>query len=108
MDGDIDVFLGIAGQDKDLLGIASAYCQEELHEFDDDAYDALCELINVLNGSYATVLSSDDIEVALHPPVFYMNTKVEGYRGFYVASFVLDKYRFKLLMAADDKISMIA
>ncbi|MGN0316457.1 MAG: chemotaxis protein CheX [Lachnospira sp.] len=108
MDGDIDVFLGVAGQDEDLLGVASAFCQEEISEFDSDAYDAICEFINIMNGAYATKLSSEEIQVTLHPPVFYMNTKVQGYRGFYIVSFALDEHRFKLLMAADDKINMIA
>lgn len=108
MDGDIDVFLGVAGKDEDLLGLASAFCQEEISEFDNDAYDAICEFINIMNGTYATKLSSEKIHVSLHPPVFYIDTKVEGKRGFYIVSFKLDEHRFKLLMAADDKISMIA
>ena len=33
MDGDIDVFLGVAGNSKELLRLASAYAQEELEEF---------------------------------------------------------------------------
>lgn len=70
MDGDIDVFLGVAGDNRELLKVASTFAQEDIEEFDEDAYDALCELINVMNGAYATKLGEADIEVTLHPPVF--------------------------------------
>lgn len=109
MDGDIDVFLGIAGDDKDLLCVASAFSQEELQEFDADAYDALCELINVMNGAYATRLSGEEkIELSLHPPVFYTNTSIKAEVGLYIVTFSMNRHKFNLLMAADDKIKLIA
>lgn len=108
MDGDIDVFLGVAGNSKELLRLASAYAQEELDEFDADAYDALCELINVMNGAYATRLCNEDIDVTLHPPVFYRNTEVTADNGLYVVTFAMGDNLFKILMAADDKIRLSA
>jgi len=108
MDGDIDVFLGVAGDSVQLLKVASAYAQEDMKEFDADAYDALCELINVMNGAYATQLGDEDIEVTLHPPVFYKNTELEGDKGFYVMSFKMSGNDFKVIMAADNKIKLSA
>ena len=108
MDGDIDVFLGVAGNSKELLRLASAYAQEELEEFDEDAYDALCELINIMNGAYATRLCNEDIDVTLHPPVFYRNTEVTADNGLYVVTFAMGDNLFKILMAADDKIRLSA
>ena len=61
MDGDIDVFLGIAGEDADLLCVASTFSQEDMNKFDADAYDAICELINIINGAYATKLSYEEM-----------------------------------------------
>lgn len=108
MDGDIDVFLGVAGDDNELLSLASAYSREELKEFDSDAYDALCELINIMNGAYATELGNKDIEVTLHPPVFYMDTQVKSDGGFYVVSFNMAGHFFKILMCANNRIQLIA
>ena len=108
MDGDIDVFLGVAGNSKELLRLASAYAQEELEEFDEDAYDALCELINIMNGAYAARLCDKEIEVRLHPPVFYRNTEVTADNGLYVVTFAMGDNLFKILMAADDKIRLSA
>ena len=106
MDGDIDVFLGIAGDDSDLLCVASVFSQEELSEFDSDAYDAICELINIINGAYATKLSYEDIEVSLHPPVFYKDTQIKADNGMYVVTFSMNGHRFNLIMVADDKIKL--
>ena len=90
MDGDIDVFLGIAGDDDDLLCVASVFSQEELSEFDSDA----------------TKLSYEDIEVALHPPVFYKDTQIKADNGMYVVTFSMKGHRFNLIMVADDKIKL--
>ncbi|WP_027438379.1 chemotaxis protein CheX [Lachnospira multipara] len=108
MDGDIDVFLGIAGNDDELVELASVFAGEDFTELDMDAYDALCELINVMNGAYATKLSGSEIEVTLHPPVFYKDTCVTSETGLYVAAFEMNKKTFKLLMAANDKIKLNA
>ena len=99
-------FLGIAGDDDDLLCVASVFSQEELSEFDSDAYDSICELINVINGAYATKLSYEDIEVALHPPVFYKDTQIKADNGMYVVTFSMKGHRFNLIMVADDKIKL--
>ena len=108
MDGDIDVFLGIAGEDDELVELASVFAGEDFTELDMDAYDALCELINVMNGAYATKLSGSEIEVTLHPPVFYKDTSVASDTGLYVAAFEMNGKTFKLLMAANDKIKLKA
>ena len=106
MDGDIDVFLGIAGEDADLLCVASTFSQEDMNKFDADAYDAICELINIINGAYATKLSYEEIEVSLHPPVFYQDTQIKADNGMYVVTFNMKGHRFNLLMVADDKVKL--
>ena len=98
MDGDEDVFLGIGGQVAGLLKVASVYGQEEFQELDADAYDALCELINCVNGLFATELSSQDIEVILRPPVFYNNVNVQG-KGFYVAGMSIYGISFDIILS---------
>mgnify|MGYP001199670188 CR=1 FL=1 len=35
MDGDIDVFLGVAGDNRELLKVASTFAQEDIEEFDE-------------------------------------------------------------------------
>ena len=49
MDGDQEIFFGISGEDETLLEIASVFARYEFDTFDEDAYDAICELINCVN-----------------------------------------------------------
>lgn len=84
MDGDMDIFFGIIGSDEVLLKVASDFAMEDFQEFDMDAYDAVCELINCTNGAFATRLCDDDIDVVLYPPVFYDNVHITSEKGFYV------------------------
>ncbi|MDO5402509.1 MAG: chemotaxis protein CheX [Eubacteriales bacterium] len=108
MDGDADIFLGIAGEDDAMLKVASQFAMEELGQFDVDAYDALCELINVMNGAYATRLGEDNIVVNLHPPVFYTDTMIAVDKGLYVVTFAMGDKEFQMLMAVDEKVKMTA
>ena len=108
MDGDADIFLGIAGENDALLKVASIFAMEDLSQFDVDAYDALCELINIMNGAYATRLGESDIVVNMHPPVFYTDTLVEVDNGLYVVTFAMDNKEFQVLMAVDEKVRMTA
>ena len=72
-----------------------------MNKFDADAYDAICELINIIKGAYATKLSYEEIEVSLHPPVFYQDTQIKADNGMYVVTFNMKGHRFNLLMVAD-------
>ena len=60
----------------------------------------------MINGAYATKLSYEDIEVALHPPVFYKDTQIKADNGMYVVTFSMKGHRFNLIMVADDKIKL--
>ena len=52
MDGDIDVFLGIAGEDADLLCVASTFSQEDMNKF---AY-CIISICIMLMMQYASLL----------------------------------------------------
>ena len=93
---EIDVFLRIA-EDADLLCVASTFSQEDMNKFDADAYDAICELINIINGAYATKLSYEEIEVSL-PTGIYQDTQIKADNGMYVVTFNMKGHRFNLLM----------
>lgn len=106
MDGDMDIFFGIIGSDDTLLKIASTFAQEEFKEFDMDAYDAVCELINCTNGSFATRLCDDDIDVVLYPPVFYDNVHITSEKGFYVVTIGYDDGEFDMIMAINENVEL--
>lgn len=61
-----------------LLHIASTFGHEEFETVDMDALDAVAELINCINGMYASQLSEKRIQMELYPPVFDVDIKAIG------------------------------
>lgn len=70
---DEKAFVAIAGKYDDVQKMAVAYTKEEFIDTREDALDAVCELINCINGLYATVRSQQEAKIELEPPDFYVN-----------------------------------
>ena len=68
--GDENATVAIFGKTDDVQKMAIAYTKEEFIETEEDALDAVCELINCMNGLYASDRSRDNIRIELEPPVF--------------------------------------
>ena len=68
--GDRTATVAISGKYEDIRKVAIAYTKEEFIETREDALDAICELINCINGLYATEESKNDIKIELDPPEF--------------------------------------
>ncbi len=73
--GDQNAFVGIAGRYEDVQKMAKAYTMEDFIETREDALDAVCELINCINGLYATAQSQKEIKIELDPPNFAVTFK---------------------------------
>ena len=68
--GDISATVALIGKDVDLQKMAKSYTKEEFIETEEDALDAMCELINCINGLYATDRSKKGKKIDLEPPYF--------------------------------------
>ena len=68
--GDKNAVVAISGKYEDVRRMAIAYTKEEFVETREDALDAICELINCINGLYATAESMSDAKIELEPPNF--------------------------------------
>lgn len=68
--GRVDVCCGMAAEGNGLLYAASVFGQEEFEEVNEDALDAIGELINCINGLYASEESKKGISLDLRPPEF--------------------------------------
>lgn len=62
------IFLGFSGSEESLLAAASRYANREFAEMNDKAYDCLCELINTINGLYASELSKERVHLEIGLP----------------------------------------
>lgn len=69
--GDEAAQVGIAGKYEDVRKMAISYTKEEYIETEEDALDAICELINCINGLYASEKSRVNVSIELDPPFFY-------------------------------------
>ncbi len=65
--------VAIAGHYEDVRKMAIAYTKEEFIETEEDALDAVCELINCMNGLYASELSKENVVIDLEPPEFFIS-----------------------------------
>lgn len=63
--------LGLVEENGGFLTTASLFAGEELPELDEDALDSCAELLNCMNGIYASAKSKEKIELELMPPAMY-------------------------------------
>lgn len=68
--GERSISFGIVGKGQALLRTASIFGKEEFEEVDEDALDAVGELINCISGLYASSLSQGGTTLELLPPEF--------------------------------------
>ena len=66
--GEVDAALAILGRYEDIRRLAVAYTNESFIETREDALDAVCELINCVNGLFASEQSRANIRVDIEPP----------------------------------------
>lgn len=70
IEGEHNVTCAMAGRGQALLRIASFFGKENFQEINMEALDAIGELLNCINGLYATALSQGGISMELYPPEF--------------------------------------
>lgn len=68
--GEHNVTCAMTGKGQALLKIASYFGRENFLEVNMEALDAIGELLNCINGLYATALSQGGVSMELYPPEF--------------------------------------
>lgn len=104
--GDYNLCAGFAGNDNNLLSIASVFGQEDFSRVDLDALDAVGEFTNCINGLYASEISRDNIKADMLPPEFYENpVKITG-RQFCVFPIFIKGKLVHYILAVDTEITV--
>lgn len=101
-----EVFTGIAGKAESIKKIAIAYTKEEFIETNDDALDAVCELINCVNGILATDLSRERVGVELEPPIYSDLRQVISGEELYVLPLVVCGENIELIVSANQAVTV--
>lgn len=65
----------LAGRENALCDMASAYGQDTFNTMDEDALDAIAEIINCINGLCATSLEDIDNSMELHTPEYFWDAE---------------------------------
>lgn len=99
--GDHGLWIGFGSQGDELLQIASPFAKENFAELDEDAFDAVCEFINVINGLFTTELSFKGFRLDMQPPLFKRNSTLSSADGFFVMPVMLNGQQTDLIAAID-------
>jgi len=84
--------------------IASNFSGEEHDSADGDAFDAVCEFINVNSGLYASELSQKDIDMDMEPVFAYQNQTVKG--DFYILPIYIEDKKINLIIAVNNELDL--
>lgn len=106
VEGNSDFNCAMAGKGDALLHTASVFGQEEFAEMNDDALDAVGELLNCMNGLYVSAKSKEGISLELMPPEYSARfTKLVCNKMLVLPLRIQDK-TVNFLIAFHDKIEM--
>lgn len=106
VEGNPDFNCAMAGKEDALLYTASVFGQEEFEEINEDALDAVGELLNCMNGLYVSAKSKEGISLELMPPEYSARfTKLVCSKMLVLPLRIQDK-TVDFLIAFHDKIEM--
>lgn len=77
--GDYELFIGICGEGNKVIG--ELYAKDEFEQIDEDCLDAVCELINVSNGLFASKVSQEDVQIDMLPPNMFVESTTVSSEG---------------------------
>lgn len=103
--GTHQIFVGLAGKEKNLLKVATPYACEDFDEIDEDAFDSVCEFINTVNGLFARNLYEESIEEDMQAPLFYTNQTLLSSGLLYILPVYIDEARVDIVIGMDQHIS---
>lgn len=103
--GDDTVYIALAEEADNgaFTKVASAFSGSSHTEADGDAFDAVCEFINVNSGLFASEASRNEITLDMEPTFAYMDQTVEG--DFYVLPIHLENRRLDLVLAVNKEVT---
>ncbi|MGN0376208.1 MAG: chemotaxis protein CheX [Suilimivivens sp.] len=106
MEGTPNITCGMAGKGDDLLYTASKFGQEEFPEVNEDALDAIGELLNCINGLYASAVSKEGTFLELLPPEFKTGIEKAKSREMLALPVYINGRNVNFLIAIDDEIEI--
>lgn len=104
--GNPSVTCSLAGKGQALWPMASVFGQEAFLEVNEDALDAIGELLNCINGLYASEVSSKGGLMDLCPPEFSTNVSALEGEEMLILPLHIQGQKVDFIIALDNKIEM--
>ena len=104
--GKPDYTCAMIGTGDALLPVASIFGKEDFAQVDNDALDAIGELLNCINGLYATALSQNGVETELYPPEYSCDIKALTGEEFLILPIYIKGKQIDIAVAIGHKIEM--
>lgn len=104
--GNANINLALAESDESgaFTTIASGFSGEIYTSAVNDAFDAVCEFINVNSGLFASAFSTEDTEFDMDPTYAYKDQSVEG--DFYVLPIFIENRAINLIISVNTDVEM--
>lgn len=104
--GDDSLYLALVDESDQnaFVKIASAFSGNAYVSADEDAFDAVCEFININSGLFASEASRKKISLDMEPTFAYKNQCVEG--DFYILPIYIENHAIHLLIAVNSEMKM--
>lgn len=100
----IQLALAEESGDSAFALIASNFADESYTTAHADAFDAVCEFINVNSGLFASELSAKEIEADMEPVYAYKNQTIKG--DFYALPIYVEGHKINLIIAVNTEVTM--
>lgn len=104
--GNPSVTCAMAGKGQALWPTASIFGQEAFLEVDEDALDAIGELLNCINGLYASAVSQRGKKMELYPPEFSASVSALEGEEMLILPIHIQGKKVDFVIALDNKIEM--
>lgn len=104
IDGNATIHLALAEEDDNgaFTMIASNFSGETYETADGNAFDAVCEFININSGLFASELSKKEVDFELEPTFAYKKQSIEG--DFYILPIYIENRKINLIIAVNSPV----
>lgn len=104
--GNDTLYLALAEENDEgaFTMLASHFSNEDHTAADGNAFDAVCEFINVNSGLYASELSKKEIDLDMEPVFAYKDQAVKG--DFYILPIYMEDRKINLVIAVNAEVTM--
>ncbi|MDD6573195.1 MAG: hypothetical protein PUF12_12500 [Thermoflexaceae bacterium] len=99
--GDTDVMLGLSGNIEAMLYLAGCVAEEQFDVINEDAYDAMCEFVNLANGKYAAFLEEEGMDMDVVVPMCCENCQITANGNFCILTLLVNGKELDIISVVD-------